>query len=106
MPVSLRLQFLDTGDLVTGRTIVTRDFRLDDDHRGDFIRNTKIWGLPKAWYPLGTFGFPVRDTRMSQLVLNRIFHHFSHKLRYRIAMPSERTTEIPLVEEHRIRDIF
>ena len=49
MLVSLRLKFLDTGDLVTGCAIITGDFRLDDDYWGDFIRDTKIWCLPESW---------------------------------------------------------
>jgi hypothetical protein len=98
MLIALRLKFLDTGDLVTGRAIITGDFRLDDDHGGDFIRDTKIWRLPETWQPLSTFGFPVRDTSMPKLVLNCIFHHFPNKLRYSIAVRSEWATEIPLVE--------
>jgi len=98
MLVALRLKFLDTGDLVTGCAIITGDFCLNNDHWGDFIRDTKIWCLSKAWEPLSTFGFPVRDPSTSQLVLNGIFHHFSNKLRDSITVRSEWATEIPLVE--------
>jgi len=49
MLIALRLKFLDTGDLVTGCAVITGDFRLDDDHWGDFIRDTKIWCLPESW---------------------------------------------------------
>src|SRR5690349_17704041 len=38
--VALRLKFLDTCYLVTGCAIITGDFRLDDDHWSDFIRDT------------------------------------------------------------------
>ena len=86
MLVSLRLQFLDTGDLVTGGAIIASDFRLDDDYWSNFIRNTKIWSLPKAWEPFSTFGFPVRDPSMPELILNGIFHHFPNELRDSITM--------------------
>jgi hypothetical protein len=49
MLVSLRLEFLDPGDLIAGCAIITGDFRLNDDYGGDFIRDTKIWRLPESW---------------------------------------------------------
>src|SRR5262245_55775448 len=106
MLVALRFEFLDTGDLITCCAIITGDFRFDDDHGGDFIGDTNMWCLSKAWEPLSTIGFPVRDRSTSQLVLNGIFLHFFTKIRVSITVRNEWATEIPLVEEDRIGDIF
>jgi hypothetical protein len=59
MLLALGLQFLDAGDLVSGCSVVTRDFCLDNDNRFHLVRDTKVRRLAKSRNPFGTPCLPI-----------------------------------------------
>src|SRR5207247_7060812 len=95
---------LYTRDLVPVGPVIIGDFRFNDDLRVVLAGDYEIGGLIEVGNPLRAARLAITNTGPRQHVFNGGFHIISDELAYRVAMPSERSSEKPFIQNHGIRD--
>jgi len=98
MLVSLSLQFLNPSHFIPGCSVIACDLGLDYRNRAYFVGNAEIRGLTEARNSFRPPSLSLGYSRMTQTLLNGVFHNFSHQFRNGIPVAGKRTTQIALVK--------
>jgi hypothetical protein len=95
---------LNTRDLIPGCTVIFGEFRFDDHLRIKLARDNKVGCLIKAFEPLRPFCLSKTDTRSREQILYGRLQAVPDNLTDRIPVAGKRSSQKPLLEQHRIGD--
>ena len=97
-----RTQALDTSNLVPGRTIILRQFGLDEGCGIEFVRDNKIRGLVKARDALCASRLSETDACARQGTLDSTFYNQANQLTHSVTVRGEGSAEKTFVKQYSV----